>query len=467
MLPERVSILLRRLARQLLLRSGAESAESSPPSHDNLVTRLKAPPATLPAGHGVCLFDGERLAGLWKTPEDTTDIPAGHLAFLVDLSEVAIRLPFACGSVDAEVSATVRLEPELGLGRLAAIAPVRRADVESLFSSIWSGLLRSAPELLPESMAVGPEDGETLRARTSLLLQQHGLRCISLDVRALQAPSSAELLATSPPESLGACETEELERAVEAVKAPQDWDELVQEMEATRLARTEQWLAAGDLGRRYLEGQVSSREAAQRIRDLCAEQRERGGIARPDLQRWSGLAIRLRLMPDGGEAAGGRSETLAGSSNATEAALASKPGGKRPSIFFTLTQQGADRRLRQHVRQSVASSLETVQRLASSIERAAELVDVRGIAQRLQLVRDLLDTMPDLRAGPRQLRPNWRSGEQLLHALEEAATKADLLSASVSSLARATDAASRSRAVAEAVRAADQLEEFVRERRGR
>ncbi|MCH7728251.1 MAG: hypothetical protein IH991_17500, partial [Planctomycetes bacterium] len=341
-------------------------------------------PKELPSRHVLCLFEGSSLRDRCREVPQA-GWPDSQTGWLIPDHDVPLELLICCDEGSPlRTRISVRFVPELELGKhlCRQQQEVRLDTLTSLATSALSGLIDQAGHSPQSLVSLTTDELEQLRAHLSLLLQSHGLRCTSL--AALEQAS----VDTSPNPAArnqydAASYTDEL---VDYVQKTQDAEVVVPLLQAAGLTVSEDQLAK--LQKQLSKANSKPDEIARRIDELVSAARRDAGNRRPDLRRWRGAALRLRVEEDLADQPS-PNETPAVSS-AREMPLVEK----RPHTWWLLSQRAADRRLRRFLREVVIVLRCRLEENFRHAAKASAAADLRELTTRLRLMEDLLDTTP-------------------------------------------------------------------------
>jgi len=405
--------------------------------------------------------------------------------------------------VAAEVTARFEVDPSIAL-LLRDCEEVTRDDLAALVTSELAGLADLLGYETAEAfLGMDEPSRERLRAKLSLLLQAKGLRCtgvsafreVAVDEEAEEQPAAEiapaaaakteeEAVAAAmaaqdrrpqPAEAMrradegteapvSAAELEPaLAEAIGQVKTDTDWEDLLGEWEAGGLEVDQQAAEALDeLGEQVVDRQVDAAGAARRIREMAEQAARRAGVSRPDLRRWQGLALRLRLMDVSPEEAA-EAPTASGTATSVPAGFRQT---RRPWTWWMIRRRSIDERLQRFLKESVGHTRLLLEQHRKRLKAIRPAGQVKELGDQVRLVEDLLATVPTLVPAQRKLRPDRKRIKELLKSVERAATSAEMVQAQAKALVQADPGSEPwENALADTSAAVDVLAAHLRARR--
>ncbi len=311
--------------------------------------------------------------------------------WLVPGNDLVLGIKIAVDNETCSVDVSVRFEAEADLlNLLESQECLSRDDLVSLVTSKLAGLVDMLD--YPENgslVATNTGNQERLRARLSLVLQNHGLRCTDISdwqlVETLDSTGEEASKAETVP-------TDELVEAIQQVSQPGHWDRLVTTLEAGGCQfgqrETEQ---LDDLRQQVVDHTIATDQATSRLQELIHKARQQAGIPRPELQRWQGLEMRLNAsLPVDSEEAG----KPAAESHDQSLSVTRK---RRPGTWWLLSHRAVDDRLLGYLQETLSRLRGEFDSYRSSKSLQQGLVLLRRIDQRLAMALDLVETVPTLR----------------------------------------------------------------------
>jgi hypothetical protein len=416
----------------------------------------------------------------WLVPAD--DVPVSGT---IELPGKAIR-----------VEGAVRFDPDTALGDLLANrSAFTSEDLAALVTSELAGLLGLLGQQNPQELVdLDDQSRERLRAKLSLLLQRHGLRCTSLEsfrpVSAaeqatpaaqarLQPEEQAATASATPtppaaPSASGGASAEataasqrmerELAEAVGRVRTQTDWNAFVDELEDAGFEADE--AAADDvarMGQKLVDGGLTAGQVAAGIKQMAEQAARRAEIPRADLRRWTGLALRLRVTDESPEPA---AQEQPGKTTLAAGLPARLPVTRRPSTWWMLRYRSVDKRLRDFLQETTRMTKAALSQHRAGLRDVHQAAKIRELDERLSLVGDLLATTPTLTPASRKLRPDRQRVKELVRSVEGAVTAAEMVQAqSRGALASQPGGAAWEEAATQTRLALDSLIEHLRARR--
>jgi uncharacterized protein YgfB (UPF0149 family) len=462
------------MLRELFARFFRRRRPASEPEPVRLAYQVQGvlPPGPLPPGMAACvLCRGELVA---VSHEDAPRMQDGEVCWLLPADDLPMPVVLQRGESPLAIEVTVRFETD---PTIATLLRDRTALTHEELAALLTSELAGLADMLGHADAtalteLGNDSRERLRAKLSLILQAKGLRCTGLGTfQPAPAATVAEPDAEAAEPDLAAADLQPvLAEAIGAVGDDDQWDELVTQLEAGGMTLDE---AAADeldaVGAAVVDRQMDAAQAAQRVSQLAAAARSQAGIASPDLRRWQGLALRLRLLDAAAETDDGgnvernsfRFEPEPRSGERNE--FRSTP---RPWTWWMLRRSSVDTRLRQFLQDAVRQTRAALDEYRGRLTQIGTAARVKELSDRLRLVEDLLATVPTLAARPRQYRLDRDQVSQAVQSIERAVTAAELAQAAIHALsARSEDSADWQAALAEATTAVSALEVQLRGRR--
>lgn len=431
------------------------------------------PSGALPRGMAACVLRRGELAAVSR--EDAPRIEDGEVCWLVPADDLPVPVVLQLDESPLAVEVTVRFETDPTIAVLLRDrTALTRDDLAALLTSELAGLADMLGHADAAALTALDDDSrERLRAKLSLMLQAKGLRCTGLGTfRPAPEPPIEEPAAAVEPSgevvepALDAAELQPaLAQAIGAVQDDDQWDELVNQLEAGGLALDE--LAADELdalGAAVVDRRIEPPQAAERVSQLAEAARRAAGVVRPDLRRWQGLALRLRLLDAGDEKVernSFRSEPDLHASERNEFRST-----RRPWTWWMLRRSSVDVRLRRFLQDTVRQTRASLDEYRSRLAQIGSAARVKELSDRFRLVEDLLATVPTLTPRPRQYRLDRAQVKQAVQRIERAVTAAELAQAAVHALAtQSEDSAAGQTALSEATTAVNALDEHLRARR--
>ena len=435
-------------------------APQSQPDRVAVKTDGRAPSGDIPEGTMICFFREGMLLDVCR--EGRSPAPAaGETCWLVPSDDVPLQITLDAGGQTAAADLSVRFEPDSQLADLLEErSDLLREDLEALVTSQLVGLLdllgqHASSDLLD----MDDESRERLRAKLSLLLQTHGMRCTGLDRfyivltavpagaagpkpgpgrlrggSAADTPLLATLADPAPPagaeEPAAAAAAAELEpvlaKAIRSVKTDRQWEDLMAEIEASGMPVDEPAAAELDeIGEDVVGGEVKPEQAARRIRTMAEEAARKSGIPSPDLRRWKGLALRLRAS----ETAAAPAEE--GFGEPLEFAGGGSPlrPARRPWTWWMLRRSSIDGRLQSFLKECTSQTRAALEQYRARLKDIRRAGQVRELGERLRTIDDLLATVPTLQPRWRKLRLDGGRVKELVQSVERAVTAAEMAQA--------------------------------------
>ena len=369
------------------------------------------------------IFQEGRLVNFYRE-DPPADRHSGESWWLVPEGDLELEIQIESEEDIYSIDVSVRFEAEADLwSLLEAHEDLTREDLVSLVTSKLAGIIEmfADPEhgSLPDSNA-GKQ--EQLRARLSLILQNHGLRCTAV--------GDWQLISLEPATSTAAETTssdDDLAEAIQHVDQAGHWNRLVSTLEASGCQfDAQETTALDDLGQQVIADQVTSQQASRRLQELIAQSRRQAGIPQPELQRWRGLEMRI---PDDLNADAGQDNE----------AVSETPGPSltrkhRPGTWWLLSYRSVDDRLLPFLRKKLAHLRTEFDVYRSNQSRQELLVGLRQIDQRLGIALDLIETVPTLRPRQSSLKLTRRELKSLVRHLEAAVTAVETTQAAITVL---------------------------------
>ena len=370
------------------------------------------------------IFQQGRLVNFYRE-DPPADRHSDESWWLVPEGDLELEIQIESEEDLYSIDVSVRFEAEANLwSLLEAHEDLTREDLVSLVTSKLAGIIEmfADPEhgSLPDSNA-GKQ--EQLRARLSLILQNHGLRCTAV--------GDWQLISLEPSiSSTAAAETtssdDDLAEAIQHVDQAGHWNRLVSTLEASGCQFDAQEATALDaLGQQVIADQVSSQQASRRLQELIAQSRRQAGIPQPELQRWRGLEMRI---PDDLNADAGQDNEAV---SETGPSLTRK---HRPGTWWLLSYRSVDDRLLPFLRKTLAHLRTEFDVYRSNQSRQEVLVSLRQIDQRLGIALDLIETVPTLRPRQSSLKLTRRELKSLVRHLEAAVTAVETTQSAITVL---------------------------------
>ena len=400
-----------------------------------------APRQPFPEGKLACVFRG---ATLISTSSDA--VPArvgeGETCWLLPAADVGMLIDVEIGAEVVSSLVEVRFEVDGLLGELLRKRDaLRQEDVAALVSSELGGLLDLLGHVSVNELTAADEaNRERLRAKLSLLLQSKGFRCTALGTFHVRQPEEAAPAALPAAEEQGARSEEqgidlkpdgapacgstgtkeqavppaqleaELCGAIRKVKNDAQWESLMGELETAGFAvDSDQAAELTLLGEAVVDGDVNAAKAAARVRAIAEDAARRAGVVRPDVNRYSGLSLRLGLLGEETPYAAAPADDLSADETADPVARTARVGSrpvKRPWTWWIFGRGAVDARLQGFLSECVGRSRALVDHCAMQSKDLKLCGRLRDVGNRFQLVSDLLATVPTLQARPRKLRPD-------------------------------------------------------------
>ena len=416
------------------------------------------PPGPLPRGMTACVLRGGELVTVSR--EDAPRMQDDEVCWLLPADDLPVPVVLQRGESSLAVEATVRFETDPAIAALLRDrTALTREELAALLTSELAGLTDMLGHADADALAaLDDESRERLRAKLSLMLQAKGLRCTGLGafqpapvaeppikaVEASEPAAAAEPGGEAAQGELAAADLQPaLAAAIESVQDDAQWDDLVGQLEAGGMALDESAADELDaLGAALVDRQVGAAQAAERVSQLAEAARHAAGIVDPDLRRWQGLALRLRLLdvsPESPSDDGGKSSSHPSPTGVRPRAAAKI---RRPWTWWMLRRSSIDTRLQQFLQDTVRQIRASLDEYRNGLEQIAAAARVKELSDRLRLVEDLLETVPILTPRPRQYRLDRDQARQAVQNIERAVTAAELTHAAVHALsARPADSA--------------------------
>jgi hypothetical protein len=449
------------------------------------------PAGPLPRGMTACVLRRGELVAV--SSEDAPRIEDGEVCWLLPTDDLPVPIVLAVDGSPLAVEVTIRFETDPTIATLLRDrTALTREELAALLTSELAGLADMLGHADAAALTALDDDScERLRAKLSLMLQAKGLRCTGLGAFQPVPVAEPEVEAAAAEPGGEAAEGElaatelqpALAVAIGTVQDDAEWDELVGQLEAGGMTLDESAADELDaLGAAVVDRQVGVAQAAERVSQLADAARQTAGIVGPDLRRWQGLALRLRLLDAALEQDGDgnvernsfRSEPEPYSSKRNE--FRSTTGRqsersefrstKRPWTWWILRRSSIDMRLRQFLQDTVRQTRASLDEYRSRLEQIATAARVKELSDRLRLVEDLLATVPTLTPRPRQYRLDREQVHQAVQNIERAVTAAELAQAAVYAVfSRPEGSTDWQIALAEATGAVSALDNHLRARR--
>jgi hypothetical protein len=441
------------------------------------------PAGPLPRGMTACVLRRGELVAV--SSEDAPRIEDGEVCWLLPTDDLPVSVVLALDGSPLAVEVTVRFETDPTIATLLRDrTALTREEVAALLTSELAGLADMLGHADAAALTALDDDScERLRAKLSLMLQAKGLRCTGLGafqpvpIAPVAEPVVESAAAAAEPggeaaegELAATALQPALAAAIGTVQDDAQWDELVGQLEAGGMTLDESAADELDaLGAAVVDRQVDVAQAAERVSQLADAARQTAGIVGPDLRRWQGLALRLRLLDaalvqdgDGNvERNSFRSEPEPCSSKRNEFRSTN-----RPWTWWMLRRSSIDMRLRQFLQDTVRQTRVSLDEYRSRLEQIGTAARVKELSDRFRLVEDLLATVPTLTPRPRQYRLDREQVHQAVQNIERAVTAAELAQAAVHAVsARSAGSADWQAALAEATGAVSALDNHLRARR--
>ena len=442
------------------------------------------PSGSLPPGMTACVLRGGELVAVSR--EDAPRMQDGEICWLLPADDLPVPVVLQRGESALAVEATVRFETDPAIATLLRDrTALTREELAALLTSELAGLTDVLGHADAAALtALDDESRERLRAKLSLMLQAKGLRCTGLGafrpapvaeppVMAVEAIEPAAGAAAEPggeaaQGELAAADLQPaLAAAIDSVQDDAQWDDLVGQLEAGGMALDESAADELDaLGAAVVERRVGAAQAAERVSQLADAARHAAGIVDPDLRRWQGLALRLRLLDVSPESPGDDGPKCPSHPSATGVRPRAAAKIRRPWTWWMLRRSSIDTRLQQFLQDTVRQIRASLDEYRNGLEQIAAAARVKELSDRLRLVEDLLETVPILTPRPRQYRLDRDQARQAVQNIERAVTAAELTHAAVHALsARPAGSAEWQTALAEATGAVSSLDNHLRARR--
>ena len=433
-------------------------------------------PDELPHGKIACVLRRRALVDVCRQrpPKALAD---NETCWLVPAADVPVEVTLQLGETPVAADVAVRFESDTQLAELLdGRTELTAEDLASLVTSELAGLLDLLGQQNPQELVdLDEESRERLRAKLSLLLQNNGLRATAVEnIRLVPVveeeepaeepePELVEAELVEEPEEPAAEEVQrELAGAVEKVQSDAQWNHLMGQLEEAGF-QTDEVAAAelDELGEKLVDREVNADQVADRIREMAEAAARKAEIPRPDLRRWQGLALRLRTA---GQPAPSEGVVPAeGSKAAQEVQL---DATRRPWTWWMLRRRSVDNTLRGFLETTIRESRTALEQYRQGLREIRHAGQVRQLDQQLQLVEDLLATVPTLAPPNRQLRVDRGRVKELVRSVERAVTAAEMLQGSVRKLIESQPGETQwEAAIKETSLAADTLSEHLRARR--
>lgn len=352
---------------------------------------------------------------LTKTAETPDKLNPNEVCWILPAGDVFLTVPLVIGEHTIQANVRIAFDPDHSLARfLYGCDKIEQADLVALVARQWQDLAEleqiAAEKLLNNSVAIA-----RFRAHLSLLLQEHGLRCVGID--RLEIVESEEIIEAElvVPDEVSA----ELVQAVEDVKNDDQWDQFLDGLDAAGFeldVDTVQKLET--LGEEYLQRKQSAREVASEIRTIM-QRKNRDIVAIKQSNRfWDPAVLRLRLTGD-------EEKVVPENTGTTKIEILPKMM-RRPSIWYIFRQTKIDETLQNYLQtalKEMENLLELIRNRENTIENKARLNDVRKTVLRLQ---DHTQTMPTLMPKPKTLRRKQRNIKELVKSVRRSTTSAGL-----------------------------------------
>jgi hypothetical protein len=371
------------------------------------------------------IFQQGRLVNFYRE-DPPADRHSGESWWLVPEGDLELEIQIESEEDIYSIDVSVRFEAEADLwSLLEAHEDLTREDLVSLVTSKLAGVIEmfadSEHGSLPDSNA-GKQ--EQLRARLSLILQNHGLRCTA--VRDWQLISlEPSISSTAPAETTSS--DDDLAEAIQQVDQADHWNHLVSTLEASGCQfDAQEATALDDLGQQVIADQVTSQQASRRLQELIAQARRQAGIPQPELQRWRGLEMRI---PDDLNA-----DAVQDNEVVSETPGPLLTGKHRPGTWWLLSYRSVDDRLLPFLRKTLGHLRTEFDVYRSNQSQQEVLVSLRQIDQRLGIALDLTETVPTLRPRQSSLKPTRQELKSLVRHLEAAVTAVETTQAAITVL---------------------------------
>jgi len=371
------------------------------------------------------IFQQGRLVNYYRE-KPPSDRHHGESWWLVPEGDLGLEIQIEAEEDLYSIDVSVRFEPEANLWRLLqAHEKLVREDLVSLVTSKLAGVIEMLGD--PKSVSLADSNAgkqEQLRARLSLILQNHGLRCTAVGdwerIIPVPTPDSPASTETSGPH-------EDLVEAIRQVDQADHWHRLVTTLEASGCDFDAQESAALDhLGQQVITEQVTTQQASQRLQELVAQARQQAGIPKPELQRWRGLEMRIADSLN--------DEPVENTKTAPEVPSPSLTRKKRPGTWWLLSYRSVDDRLLPFLRKTLRRLRAEFDVYRSNQSQQEALVSLRQIDQRLGIALDLIETVPTLRPRQSSLKLTRRELIWLVRHLEAAVTAVETTQAAITAL---------------------------------
>ena len=470
---------------ELLARFFRRSKPVPEPEPDRVAERVEGrfPSGRLPDGKVVYVFRHGALVDVCRD-EPPKAMEPDDACWLVPRDDFRTEVTLELGQQTIAGDVAVRFEPDTQLADLLRQrTELTTEDLASLVTSELAGLLdllgqHSAADLLE----LDDDSRERLRAKLSLLLQNKGLRCTAVEnlrpapvaEEPAEEPAPAEAAAEQPAaveatvvEELIVPEVvEEVERelagVVGQVQSDAQWDLFLGDLEEAGLETDETAAAELDeMGEKLVDGELRADQVAARIRQMADAAAQRAGVPQPDLRRWRGLALRLRTMEEPA-----RQDEAAPAQPAPTGPPVRLQAGKRPWTWWMLRRRSVDDRLRRFLGETTRQSRAALQQYRGGLSEIRHAARIRELDQRLQIVEDLLGTVPTLAPRQRKLRPDRARVKELVRSVERAVTAAEMTQAAGRKILQCEPGSEAwEEAAADTQSAVDTLAEHLRARR--
>jgi hypothetical protein len=418
-----------KLLKRLMGRAKHQSESSAEPIVQQLAGTL--PDGAISTDQMLVIFSQGQLVNYYRD-----DPPAERRKdeswWLVPGDDLVLGIMIAVDNETCSVDVSVRFEAEADLlNLLETRESLSRDDLVSVVTSKLAGLVDMLD--YPENgslVATNAGNQERLRARLSLVLQNHGLRCTDI--------SDWQLVETVDPTGEEASKmetvpTDELVEAVQQVSQPGHWDRLVTTLEAGGCQFDQQETEQlDDLGQQVVDHTITTDQATSRLQELIHKARQQAGIPHPELQRWQGLEMRLdtHLPVDSEEAGKPAAEPSDQPLSVTRK--------RRPGTWWLLSHRAVDDRLLGYLQETLSRLRGEFDIYRSSKSLQQGLVLLRRIDQRLAMALDLVETVPTLRPPQAALRIKRTRIKPLVKHLEAAVTAMETMQAASKAMAKQT-----------------------------
>lgn len=434
-----------------MLKNFFAGVRSSPGEHQMLIAQRidRLPGGELPADQRLLVFDKERLVAVY---DDQPEQPRrrNEIWWKVPAADTPIRVLYQPEPTDEsqppatyETELKLRFESDGELLRLIEGRDfVTLADLIALATSTLAGILDSRTDSLDPTRC-SPAECEQLRARLSLALQNHGLRCTQLtpfecvrqqtedhtqdsDQASVEVPANAEsdekVPSTGVPESDSVPDTaaqpsRDLLEAVQRIRSVDDWEQLVAAVdEQVGGLAMETIEELEDLGQAVMADKSACAATTARLRELANAAADRAGIADLQHMRMRGLDLRLQSFEAPDSHSDSDRDSNSPAANGPE--IRSK---RRPWTWWLLSRISADRRLVNYLRRTTSEMKSSFERFRLDSKISGSRVALRRIDERLELLEQMLESVPTLRPGG-SLRLSRTQIARVLTHVERAAT---------------------------------------------